>query len=94
MLCLDLVNIERAFPTRISSNYYIYIHCTFAYNGVKTTHTKMSKTHYLAFDFRSSTTDTSVQVIIGDFNNHGTEWGYRSTNDDGTLVERWCDAKS
>ena len=47
-----------------------------------------------AFDFQSSTTDTPLQVIIGDFNSHITEWGYRSTNDDGTLVERWCDANS
>ena len=44
-----------------------------------------------AFDFRSSTTDTPLQVIIGDFNSHSTEWGYKSTNDDGTLVERWRD---
>ena len=47
-----------------------------------------------AFDFRSSTTDTPLQVIIGDFNSHSTEWGYISTNEDGTLVERWCDANS
>ena len=44
-----------------------------------------------AFGFSSSTTDTPLQVIIGDFNSHSTELGYRSTNDDGTLVERWCD---
>ena len=44
------------------------------------------------FDFRSSTTDTPLQVIIGDLNSHGTEWGYISTNDDVTLVERSCDA--
>ena len=35
-----------------------------------------------AFDFTSSTTDTPLQVIIGYFNSHSTEWGYRSTNDD------------
>ena len=27
-----------------------------------------------AFDFRGSTTDTPLQMIIGDFNSHGTEW--------------------
>ena len=47
-----------------------------------------------AFDFRSSKTDTSLQVIIGYFNSHITEWGYGSTNDDDTLVETWCDANS
>ena len=47
-----------------------------------------------AFDFRSSTIDTHLQVLIGDFNSHSTEWGYRSTNDDGTLLERWCDVNS
>ena len=52
------------------------------------------KPHNQAFDFRSSTTYTLLHVIIGDFNSHSTEWRYRSTNDDGTLVERWCDANS
>ena len=47
-----------------------------------------------AFDFKSSTTDTPLQIIIGDFNSHSTEWGYRSTNDDDTLVEGWCDVNS
>ena len=47
-----------------------------------------------AFDFRSNTTDTSLQLIICYFNSHSTEWGYRSTNDDDTPVERWCDANS
>ena len=46
-----------------------------------------------AFDFRSSTTDTLLQVIIDDFNSHSTEWGYRITNDDGALVETWCVAR-
>ena len=41
-----------------------------------------------AFDFRSSTTYTHLQVIICDFNSHSTECGYRSTNDDSTLMER------
>ena len=41
-----------------------------------------------AFDFRSSAADTQLQVKMCDFNSHITEWGYISTNDDGTLVER------
>ena len=47
-----------------------------------------------AFYFRSSTIEEPFQVIICDFNSHSTEWVYRSTNDDGTLVERWGDACS
>ena len=31
-------------------------------------------------------------MIIGDFNSHSTQWGYRSTNEDGTLVERWAES--
>ena len=47
-----------------------------------------------ALDFRTSITDTPLQVIIDDFNSSSIEWGYISTNDDGTLVERWCNANS
>ena len=43
------------------------------------------------FEFSCNTTQTSTQVIIGDFNSHSTQWGYRSTNEDGTLVERWAE---
>ena len=44
------------------------------------------------FEFSCNTTQTSTQVIIGDFNSHSTQWGYRSTNEDGTLVERWAES--
>ncbi len=36
--------------------------------------------------------NTSTQVVIGDFNSHSTQWGYRTTNEDGTLVERWAES--
>ena len=26
------------------------------------------------------------------FNSHSAQWGYRSTNEDGTLVERWAES--
>ena len=44
------------------------------------------------FAFRSSATDTPLQVKMGDYNSHSTEWRYKSSNDNGTLVERWRDA--
>jgi hypothetical protein len=31
------------------------------------------------------------QIIIGDFNSHSTQWGYRETNKDGEAVEEWMD---
>ena len=31
------------------------------------------------------------QIIIGDFNSHSTQWGYRETNKDGEAVEMWMD---
>ena len=30
-------------------------------------------------------------VIYGDFNSHGVEWGYRSTDENGRLVEQWSE---
>ena len=49
-----------------------------------------------AIDFRSGTIDTPLQVILRDFNSLPVYlvWGYRFTNDDGTLVERWCGTNS
>lgn len=44
------------------------------------------------FEFKGNTASTPIQVVIGDFNSHSTVWGYRTTNDDGTLVENWSDA--
>ena len=31
------------------------------------------------------------QIIIGDFNSHSTQWGYKETNKDGEAVEEWMD---
>ena len=57
-------------------------------NGV-TTINSYYKPHNQPFDFRSSTTDTPLQVIIADFTTYSR---YRSTNYDDTLVERRYDA--
>ena len=32
-----------------------------------------------------------MNVVIGDFNSHGVEWGYRSTDENGRLVEQWSE---
>ena len=49
------------------------------------------------FDFRSSTTDSPLQVIIGDFKSQSKEWRYRSTKYDNlwwidgvTQIEKNC----
>ena len=32
-----------------------------------------------------------MNVVISDFNSHGVEWGYRSTDEKGKLVEQWSE---
>ena len=32
------------------------------------------------------------QIIMGDFNSHSTQWGYKDSNKDGDLVEDWMDS--
>ena len=32
-----------------------------------------------------------MNVVIGDFNSHGVEWGYRNTDENGRLVEQWSE---
>ena len=32
------------------------------------------------------------QIIIGDFNSHSTQWGYKDKNKDGIAVEEWIDS--
>lgn len=31
------------------------------------------------------------KIVIGDFNNQSTQWGYQETNEDGVRVEDWAD---
>ena len=33
------------------------------------------------------------RLIIGDFNSHSTQWGYKETDKDGEAVEEWIDTK-
>ena len=32
------------------------------------------------------------RIVIGDFNSHNIQWGYNSTNEDGSAVEQWSDS--
>ena len=36
----------------------------------------------------------STEIIMGDFNNHNTIWGYDETNKDGKAVESWMDVEN
>ena len=49
-----------------------------------------------AVDFKFPHCITQVpgkaKIIIGDFNNHSTQWGYKDSNKDGDLVEDWMDS--
>ena len=40
------------------------------------------------FNFGSNLASTQINVVIGHFNSHGVEWGYRSTDKNGRLVEQ------
>ena len=46
----------------------------------KLTVTSVYKTPNEQFSFGSNLASTQMNVVIGDFNSHGVEWGYRSTN--------------
>ena len=43
------------------------------------------------FSFGSNLASTQMNVVIGDFNSHGVECGYRSTDENGRLVEQWSE---
>ena len=57
----------------------------------KLTVTSVYKPPNEEFSFESNLTSTQMNVVIGDFNSHGVEWGYRSTDKNGRLVEQWSE---
>ena len=57
----------------------------------KLTVTSVYKPPNEQFSFRSNLASTQMNVVIGDFNSHGVEWGYRSTDENGRLVEQWSE---
>ena len=57
----------------------------------KLTVTSVYKPPNKQFSFGSNLASTQMNVVIGDFNSHGVEWGYRSTDENGRLVEQWSE---
>ena len=57
----------------------------------KLTVTSVYKPPNEQFSFGSNLASTQMNVVIGDFNSHGLEWGYRSTDENGRLVEQWSE---
>ena len=57
----------------------------------KLTVTSVYKPPNEQFSFGSNLASTQMNVVIGDFNSHGVEWGYRSTDEKGRLVEQWSE---
>ena len=57
----------------------------------KLTVTSVFKPPNEQFSFGSILASTQINVVIGDFNSHGVEWGYRSTDKNGRLVEQWSE---
>ena len=53
----------------------------------KLTVTSVYKPPNEQFSFGSNLASTQMNVVIGDFNSHGVEWGYRSTDENGRSVE-------
>ena len=47
----------------------------------KLTVTGVYKPPHEQFSFESNLASTQMNVVIGDFNSHGVEWGYRSTDE-------------
>ena len=39
----------------------------------------------------TSSQHNKPQIVIGDFNSHSTQWGYKEINKDGAAVEEWID---
>ena len=44
------------------------------------------------FSFWSDLRTPHMNVVIGDFNSLSAYWGYRSTDENDTLVERWSES--
>ena len=57
----------------------------------KLTVTSVYKPPNEQFSFGSNLASTQMNVVIGDFNSHGVERGYRSTDENGRLVEQWSE---
>ena len=57
----------------------------------KLTVTSVYKPPNEQFRFGSNLASTQMNVVIGDFNSHGVEWGYRSTDENSRLVEQWSE---
>ena len=57
----------------------------------KLTVTSVYKPPNEQFNIGSNLASTPMNVVIGDFNSHGVEWGYRSTDENGRLVEQWSE---
>ena len=57
----------------------------------KLTVTSVYKPPNEQFSFGSNLASTQMNVVIGDFNSHGVEWGYRNTDENGRLVEQWSE---
>ena len=57
----------------------------------KLTVTSVYKPPNEQFSFGSNLASTQMNVVIGDSNSHGVEWGYRSTDENGRLVEQWSE---
>ena len=57
----------------------------------KLTVTSVYKPPNEQFSFGSNLASTQMNVVIGEFNSHGVEWEYRSTDKNGRLVEQWSE---
>ena len=57
----------------------------------KLTVTSVCKPPNEQFSFGSNPASTQMNVVIGDFNSHGVEWGYKSTDENGRLAEQWSE---
>ena len=57
----------------------------------KLTVTSVYKPPNEQFSLGSNLASTQMNVVIGDFNSHGVECGYRSTDENDRLVEQWSE---